>query len=98
MTERCVCGKRIEVADARCEDETLCHECADALEDEESARIALALRVLALFNDDAVAKEIAETCHDEDHDDRWCPTCANRDDGIGDYRHEVLRRAKEEKP
>ena len=47
---------------------------------------------LAALDDDALADRIAQDCHDKDHDDRWCQTCAARSDGIEAYR-EALKEA-----
>ena len=30
-------------------------------------------------------EQVARDCHDPAHDDRWCPTCEARADGIRDY-------------
>lgn len=53
-------------------------------------------RLKALLADDKFAKKIAKECNDRDHDDRWCPTCEGRDNGIADYRDAIKTRIKEE--
>lgn len=47
---------------------------------------------LAMLDDDSFADSVARDCHDKDHDDRWCTTCAARSDGIEAYR-EALKAA-----
>jgi len=52
------------------------------------------LGLLELLDDDDLAKRVAVDCHDPHHDDRWCPTCEARRDGIEAYQRalrEVLR-------
>ena len=53
-------------------------------------------RVFALeraTGDDALAARIARECKDLAHDDRWCPTCEARSEGIEDYRRALLEQA-----
>ena len=41
------------------------------------------------INDDDLCNTIAKQCHDTCHDDRWCPTCSSRGDGIDAYQQEL---------
>ena len=49
-----------------------------------------------IFHDDELAKKIAHDCNDRDHDDRWCPTCQNRENAIFEYRQAVIDRMTKE--
>ncbi len=44
----------------------------------------------ATIKDDERAERGGMNCHDQHHDDRWCPTCEARKDGIDDYRDMLL--------
>jgi hypothetical protein len=41
--------------------------------------------MLSILNDDTLATAVARACGDPSHDDRWCPTCKSRKDGIDAY-------------
>jgi len=45
--------------------------------------------IVARLDDDALARRVACECYDQLHDDRWCPTCAAREDGIDAYRDAI---------
>ena len=45
--------------------------------------------IVARLDDDALARRVAAACHDQAHDDRWCPTCSARGDGIEAYRDAI---------
>jgi hypothetical protein len=49
---------------------------------------------LITLNDIELMKRVAKECNDKDHDDRWCPTCSNRFDGIDDYNRELHKLIK----
>ena len=51
-----------------------------------TAKLAAAQAVIARLRNDEFASTVAADCHDPNHDDRWCPTCASRWDGIEAYR------------
>ena len=58
---------------------------------------ALLETILAVvIKDDELAKKIATKCNDKAHDNRWCPTCERRGDGIEAYREMLLRIINEE--
>jgi hypothetical protein len=40
---------------------------------------------VAALDDDALIERVARDCHDQNHDARWCPTCAARRDGIDSF-------------
>ena len=49
------------------------------------------LRKIAMrVGDDGLAGRVATDCHDPSHDDRWCPTCEARGDGIEAFQFAVL--------
>lgn len=50
----------------------------------------------ALLSDDKLAESIAVKCLDPMHDDRWCQTCSARQDGINDYRDNIIKRLNSE--
>lgn len=50
------------------------------------------VRLSEIFADDGFAESVAKQCNDRDHDNRYCPTCSARSDGINAYR-EALERA-----
>jgi hypothetical protein len=43
-------------------------------------------RLTALIESDDVAEQVGTNCRDQYHDNRWCPTCESRKNGIDDYR------------
>lgn len=47
--------------------------------------------LIAALKDDERAEKVAVNCRDQYHDNRWCPTCENRKDGIDEYRAEILK-------
>jgi hypothetical protein len=65
-------------------------ESANQLCDLLNSREATLMRIIS---DDAFSESIAYDCHDKNHDNRWCPTCANRRDGIEEYRKAIMKKA-----
>jgi hypothetical protein len=50
--------------------------------------------ILDMLDDDDFAVNTALNCHDPQHDNRWCPTCSCREDGINEYRDRLIKKIK----
>ena len=46
--------------------------------------------ILARLRDEDLSIQISQKCNDPWHEDRYCPTCEARLNGIDDYRRAVL--------
>lgn len=73
----------------------LCLNCEQQTLNGLYAKIAGLEAIVARLKSLELADEIAASCHDPDHDERACPTCAARDGGIADFREAVLGEAAE---
>lgn len=52
---------------------------------------SIALKAIEAITNDDFYFPIFKNCHDDKHDDRWCPTCEARRDGIEDFIEAVKR-------
>jgi hypothetical protein len=54
------------------------------------AQLSAANAIIALLKDNERAVKVAKDCHDPYHDPRSCLTCSSREDGIEEYRTDML--------
>ena len=48
-------------------------------------------KILSILNNDELINKIGKNCNDKHHDNRWCPTCESRLNGIYDFIEEIKK-------